>query len=104
MKDKIEEMSQNIEQNDKVIKLKREKNLRKLNDRSMRFKIPGYRNFKKRKYRKVERGNPSNYMPINFVKLYLNKENQNRTMLRHTVKLQNARDKENILQASTERG
>lgn len=85
-------MSQRAEQNDKVMKLKREKNVRKLNDRSMRFKIAFTEILGKEN--KVERSNPSNYMPVNSVKIYLNTDNQNKFILRHIVKLQNARVKD----------
>lgn len=44
-------------------------------------------------------------MSASSVKIYLNTEKQNRSILRHfLVKLQNARDKEKILKASKERG
>ena len=69
-------MSQKVEQNNKVMKLRREE--------KQVHEVP-VANSRKREQRKVEKGNPSHYMPISSVKTSLNTENQNRSILRHIV-------------------
>lgn len=69
----------------------------------MRFKMPVTEILG----REIEksRATLSNSMPVSSVKICLNTENQNRSLLRHiVVKFQNARDREKILKASKERG